>query len=556
MTLRRQAATAAALLFGAFPATIPAARADLKLCNSTASRVGVAIGYQDNTGWATEGWWNIASQTCETLLKGPVPSRFVYVHAVDYDRGGEWGGKNDMCTADKSFAIKGVQECSKRGYKRSGFFEVDTGEAKEWTIRLTDPEHRAPRTVARSRAETKDRRKMRRNRRVKIVATLGPASAAPEMVERLFLAGVDVFRINMSHSTAGWRQDALQHGARLRRPPPPPDRHPRRPARPEIPHRRVPRRPRATPEKSNFVFDRDEVLGTNDARVPAARADLRGYRARPQARPRRRQDPHAGSRGTKDKITTEVTVGGMLASPQGHLNARHAAGRSRPLTEKDKADLANALKLGMDWVALSFVQRAEDVHEVRKLIGTRAAILSKIEKPSAVADLEKIIAASDGIMVARGDLGVEMPVEKVPGLQKKITRLARAAGKPVIVATQMLESMISSPMPTRAEVSDVATAVFDGADAIMLSAESAVGQYPVEAIRRWIASPSRWSTIPSTSRSCTRRRPTAADRRRRHRAAASAIADTVKLGAIVCYTATGSTVLRVTASARTFPSSA
>ena len=116
------------------------ARADLKLCNSSASRVGVAIGYQDPTGWATEGWWNIASQTCETLLKGAVPSRFVYVHAVDYDRGGEWGGKNDMCTADKSFAIRGVQECPKRGYNRSGFFEVDTGEAKEWTIRLTDPE--------------------------------------------------------------------------------------------------------------------------------------------------------------------------------------------------------------------------------------------------------------------------------------------------------------------------------------------------------------------------------------------------------------------------------
>ncbi len=119
---------------------MPSAFADLKLCNSTASRVGVAIGYQDAAGWSTEGWWNIASQTCETLLKGAVPSRFVYVHAVDYDRGGEWGGKNDMCTAEKSFAIKGVQDCPKRGYKRSGFFEVDTGEAKEWTIRLTDPD--------------------------------------------------------------------------------------------------------------------------------------------------------------------------------------------------------------------------------------------------------------------------------------------------------------------------------------------------------------------------------------------------------------------------------
>lgn len=115
------------------------AHADLKLCNITSSRVGVAIGYQDKAGWATEGWWNIASQTCETLLKGALPSRYVYVHAVDYDRGGEWGGKNEMCTNDKSFAIRGVQDCEKRGYKRTGFFEVDTGEAKEWTIRLTDP---------------------------------------------------------------------------------------------------------------------------------------------------------------------------------------------------------------------------------------------------------------------------------------------------------------------------------------------------------------------------------------------------------------------------------
>jgi uncharacterized membrane protein len=116
------------------------AAADLKLCNSTASRIGVAIGYQDKEGWATEGWWNIASQTCETLLKGAVPSRFIYVHAIDYDRGGEWAGKNDMCTGEKSFTIRGVQDCVSRGYKATGFFEVDTGDAKEWTVRLTDPE--------------------------------------------------------------------------------------------------------------------------------------------------------------------------------------------------------------------------------------------------------------------------------------------------------------------------------------------------------------------------------------------------------------------------------
>lgn len=135
MRLRTASLAALVLTAGAAPV-----HADLKLCNSTQSRVGVSIGYQDPQGWATEGWWNISSQTCEVLLKGAVPSRFIYVHAVDYDRGGEWVGGNFMCTQEKSFAIRGVQDCQKRGYKRTGFFEVDTGEAKEWTIRLTDPE--------------------------------------------------------------------------------------------------------------------------------------------------------------------------------------------------------------------------------------------------------------------------------------------------------------------------------------------------------------------------------------------------------------------------------
>lgn len=141
-SLRRSGFVLAALSTIAM-ATSPAL-ADLKLCNSTTSRVGVSIGYQDASGWATEGWWNVASQTCETLLKGELPSRFVYVHAIDYDRGGEWGGKNNMCTTDKSFAIRGVQDCIERGYKRTGFFEVDTGESKEWTIRLTDVDMQGP----------------------------------------------------------------------------------------------------------------------------------------------------------------------------------------------------------------------------------------------------------------------------------------------------------------------------------------------------------------------------------------------------------------------------
>ncbi len=387
---------------------------------------------------------------------------------------------------------------------------------------------------------------MRRNRRVKIVATLGPASAAPEMVERLFLAGVDVFRINMSHSTHDGsktlyntvRACAARH------------RHPIGIlADLQGPKFRVGEFQAGrvqVPAKSIFKFDRAEVLGDAnrvflphgqifDAIEPGHNLVLDDGKLRMRVIEK-----------SDVQIVTEVIAGGMLASRKG-ISMPDTLLAISPLTEKDRVDLAHALKLGVDWVALSFVQRAEDLHEVRKLIGDKANILSKIEKPSAVADLEEVIAASDGIMVARGDLGVEMPVEKVPGIQKRITRLARAAGKPVIVATQMLESMISSPMPTRAEVSDVATAVFDGADAIMLSAESAVGQYPTEAIEMMdkIAIEVEHDPVYEAILYATQTEPlpTGADA---IAAAASAIADTVKLGAIVCYTATGSTVLRVT----------
>ena len=323
---------------------------------------------------------------------------------------------------------------------------------------------------------------MRRNRRVKIVATLGPASAAPEMIERLFIAGVDVFRINLSHSTHDGAK-ALYNAVRACA-----ARH-RHPigilADLQGPKFRIGNfdagRVKLT-AGSIFKFDRDETLGTGE-RVFLPHTQI--FEAIKPGHTLVLDDGKLRMRVIETspvQIHAEVTTGGLLASRKG-ISMPDTLLPISPLTEKDKADLVHALKLGVDWVALSFVQRAEDVHEVRKLIGSRAAIVSKIEKPSAVADLEDVIAASDAIMVARGDLGVEMPVEKVPGLQKKITRLARAAGKPVIIATQMLESMISSPMPTRAEVSDVATAVFDGADAIMLSAESAVGQYPVEAIQ-------------------------------------------------------------------------
>ncbi|MEQ1719468.1 MAG: pyruvate kinase [Hyphomicrobium sp.] len=344
---------------------------------------------------------------------------------------------------------------------------------------------------------------MRRNRRVKIVATLGPASAAPEMVERLFLAGVDVFRINMSHSTADGaktlyntvRACAARHrhsigiladlqGPKFRVG--------------EFGTGRV-----HVQEKATFVFDREETPGSN-ARVFLPHEQI--FEAIQPGHMLVLDDGKLRMRvieASKAKITAEVLVGGMLASRKG-ISMPDTLLAISPLTEKDRVDLATALKLGVDWIALSFVQRAEDLHEVRRLIGTRAAILSKIEKPSAILDLENVIAASDGIMVARGDLGVEMPVE------------------------------------------NVATAVFDGADAIMLSAESAVGQYPVEAIQTMdrIAIEVEGDPLyePILHATHTDPMPTGADAIAH---AASAIADTVKLGAIVCYTATGSTVLRV-----------
>ena len=187
-------------------------------------------------------------------------------------------------------------------------------------------------------------------------------------------------------------------------------------------------------------------------------------------------------RKKKNEIITKILVGGTLTSHKG-LNLPDVILKTSPLTLKDKSDLKFILKNQIDWVALSFVQKLSDVLEVKKIIKNKKSIISKIEKPSAIKQLDEIIKASDGIMVARGDLGVELPPEQVPGIQKDIILACRIAGKPVIVATQMLESMIYSPAPTRAEASDVATAVFDSADAVMLSAETAIGKYPVETVK-------------------------------------------------------------------------
>jgi pyruvate kinase len=386
---------------------------------------------------------------------------------------------------------------------------------------------------------------MRRTRRVKIVATLGPASNSPEMIERLFEAGVDVFRINMSHATpdgvkkvhSAIRAAEANFGrpigilADLQGP---------KFRVGNIGGERVP-----LAEGATYRFDTNETDGGPE-RVFLPHPQI--FEAVEPGHTLLLDDGKirmivTGKAATS--IEAKVLVAGTLASRKG-ISLPDTVLPIGPLTEKDRKDLDFALRLGVDWVALSFVQRGEDVRLARQIIGQAAALMSKIEKPAAISDLDDVIANSDGLMVARGDLGVELPVERVPGLQKQIVGKARAAGKPVVVATQMLESMISSPVPTRAEVSDVATAVFDGADAIMLSAESAVGQYPLDAIRTMdriahsVESDPSYGALVHATR--TPPQATAADA---IAAAAHTVADTLQLASIICYTATGSTALRV-----------
>jgi pyruvate kinase len=386
---------------------------------------------------------------------------------------------------------------------------------------------------------------MRRSRRVKIVATLGPASYAPEMIERLFEAGVDVFRINMSHSSFDVVKK-LHAAVRAL------EAKFKRPIGiladlqgPKFRVGKIAGEAAALVVGTTFRFDTTEDDGGSQ-RVFLPHPQI--FQAVEPGHTLLLDDGKIRMcviSKTQSTIDATVQVAGMLASRKG-ISLPDTVLPVGPLTDKDRSDLDFALRLGVDWVALSFVQRGEDVKSARQLIGQAAAVMSKIEKPSAITDLDSIIANSDGLMVARGDLGVEMPVERVPVLQKQITSKARAAGKPVVVATQMLESMISSPVPTRAEVSDVATAVFDGADAIMLSAESAVGKYPVEAIRTMdriaIEVESDANYGPIVHATLTPPQATAADA---IAAAAHTVADTLKLAGIICYTATGSTALRV-----------
>lgn len=246
-----------------------------------------------------------------------------------------------------------------------------------------------------------------------------------------------------------------------------------------------------------------------------------------------------------DFAECEVIAGGEISDRKG-VNVPDVVLPLAALTEKDRADLEVACETGVDWLALSFVQRAQDIYEARGLVNGRAAIMTKVEKPAAVNVFDDILEASDGIMVARGDLGVELPVHAVPPLQKRMIRKCRAAAKPVIVATQMLESMIESPMPTRAEVSDVAAAIYEGADAVMLSAESAAGQYPVEAVTTMnnvaveVESDPTYRAVIEASRGADK--DSVADA---IVSAAREIAETADIKAIACFTESGTTGLLV-----------
>jgi pyruvate kinase len=249
--------------------------------------------------------------------------------------------------------------------------------------------------------------------------------------------------------------------------------------------------------------------------------------------------------GERERIVTRVEVGGKLSDRKG-VSLPDTVIPFSALVEKDRSDLEAALDAGIDWVALSFIQRPEDIAEAKKITRGRAGVMAKIEKPQAVHRLSEIIDVSDSLMVARGDLGVEMPLEKVPGVQKQMTRACRRSGKPVVVATQMLESMIASPVPTRAEVSDVSTAIFEGADAVMLSAESAAGQYPVEAVATMnrIAEEVERDPLYRTILDAQRAEPEATGSDA-IAGAARQIAETLELSAVICWTSSGSTALRV-----------
>jgi len=386
---------------------------------------------------------------------------------------------------------------------------------------------------------------MRRNRNVKIVATLGPASSDHATIRALFEAGADVFRLNMSHGT---QEEIAARHAIVRAVEAETGRPIALLADLQGPKLRVgtfANGPVDLTEGQRFRFDLDPADGDH-RRVCLPHPEI--FKA---LEPGARLLVNDGKiclmvdRCTDLHADCTVIVGGAISDRKG-VNVPDVVLPVRALSDKDRGDLEFACELGVDWLALSFVQRPEDVEEARDLARGRAAILAKIEKPAAVKAFDAIAEVSDGIMVARGDLGVELPVHSVPPIQKRLVRRARAMAKPVIVATQMMESMIESPVPTRAEVSDVATAIYEGADAVMLSAESAAGKYPVEAVRTMhnvaisVEGDETYTQVIEAFRIVER--STVADG---IVAAAREIAESTDIKAICCFTESGTTAIKV-----------
>ncbi len=386
---------------------------------------------------------------------------------------------------------------------------------------------------------------MRRQRKAKIVATLGPSTTTRAQIEALFKAGADVFRLNLSHGTHDDHRARYEIIRAI-------EADCGRPIGVLVdlqgPKLRVGTFAAGSVQLKNgarFRFDLDPKPG-DDKRAPLPHPEILSAL-------------HPGTNLLLDDgklrlkvldcspefADCEVVVGGKLSDRKG-VNVPDVVLPLSPLTAKDRADLTFGLDLGTDWVALSFVQRPEDIAEARKLIQGRARIIAKLEKPAAIEHLQEIVELSDAIMVARGDLGVEMPPEDVPSLQKRIVAACRHAGKPVVVATQMLDSMVQNPAPTRAEASDVATAVYDGADAVMLSAETASGQYPIEAVTMMNRIIERVERDPVYRRILEAQKPEPeATGNDAISAAAAQVAHTLSVAAIVTYTTSGSTGLRV-----------
>ncbi len=392
-----------------------------------------------------------------------------------------------------------------------------------------------------------------RARKVRVLATLGPASSSPAMIRTLYEAGADAFRINMSHGAHADKVPVIEAIRAL-------EKEVGRPSTilfdlqgPKLRVGRFAHPPVLLKTGAAFVLDRDPTPG-DETRVELPHREI--FAALTIGARLLLDDGKLVLRVTSvapDRVETVIEVGGALSNNKG-LNVPDVVVPLAALTPKDRADLAFALEQGADWIALSFVQRPEDVAEARQLIGGKAALMVKIEKPAAIDRLDEIMELADAMMVARGDLGVELPPQRVPPLQKRIIEGARRLGKPVVVATQMLESMIVSPSPTRAEVSDVATAIYDGADAIMLSAESAAGAWPEEAVTMMDriavsveADPGYAARIHFTE---TLPDATTADALA---FSAQRIAQTVGAAAIVCFTTSGSTARRISRERPTVP---